>query len=179
MPSVIRLCGVNEAMVDKNFAFRSERLSYRGITKEDAEIIVGWRSDPDNYKTFFNRRPITLEEHLAWFTNYLDDMTRYDFMVIDETGAPIGTVGLSGISTDACEISYMIGAKTARGKGYAKEAVRAATQLAFSEVGVRYVDARILPGNHASEKVVEGCGYAEVEHVFRIERADDAGGGCF
>lgn len=166
-------------MLGKDYAFRSERLSYRGIAKEDAEIIVGWRSDPDNYNNFFNQRPITLEEHLTWFSNYLGDMTRYDFMILDETNARIGTVGLSDISAYACEISYMIGAKAARGKGFAKEAVRAATRLAFSKFGVTHVDARILPGNHASVKVVEGCGYAEAERVFRIERVDDADGGCF
>ena len=156
--------------MDKDFSFKSERLRFRGIKESDAETIVAWRSNPANYRFFFNAKPITLEEHLVWFGRYLDDPTRYDFMMMGEGGESIGTVGLSSIASGSCEISYMIGDVKARGKGYAKEAVRRLTEIAFDELGVEEVVARVVPGNDASAAVLAGSDFAEVERVFRAKK---------
>lgn len=155
--------------MDKNMEFASERLRYRGITDADAGLIVAWRSDPENYQYFFEARPITVEGHLAWFHRYLGDEARYDFLILGEDGAPVGTCGLSSITPDSCEISYMIGDKAARGRGYAKETVRRLTSLAFDELGVSVVEARVVSGNDASVKVLIGGGYSEYERTFRAE----------
>lgn len=155
-------------MLSKCHAFSSERLSYRGIEALDAELIVAWRSDPDNARYFFGAPP-TLESHLEWFRSYLDDPTRYDFMILDPNGTRVGTVSLSGIDGESCEVGYMIGDGSARGKGYATEAVRAVTRLAFDELGIRHVDARIRVGNVASEKVASGGGFREHEHIWRLD----------
>lgn len=151
----------------KDYAFSSERLEYRGIERGDADLIVGWRSDPSNYKNFFSARPVTLEGHIAWFERYLGDPSRYDFMILEE-GRPIGTCGLSSIADGACEASYMIGDVCARGKGYAVEALRAVSDVAFRELGVGSVRARILPGNEASIRVAERAGMGLAELVYSI-----------
>lgn len=156
--------------MDKDFSFESERLRFRGIRESDAETIVAWRSDPANYRFFFNAKPITLEEHLAWFDRYLGDSTRYDFMMMGEGDEPIGTAGFSSIASGSCEISYMIGDMEARGKGYAKETVRRLTEVAFNELGVKEVVARVVPGNDASVAVLMGSGFAEVERVFLAKK---------
>ena len=156
--------------LSKDYRFKSERLNYRGIAKSDAHVIVCWRSNPANYRYFLTARSISLEEHLTWFERYINDPTRFDFIIEDSSGKAIGTCGLSAISAVSCEISYMIGEETARGKGYATETVRTLTDIAFKELGVDYVDARILPNNEASLKVVQKGGFYERERVFRIER---------
>ena len=144
--------------MNKDVSYRSARLLLRGIRREDAAKIVHWRSDPDNYRTFFDARPITMEEHLTWFERYLVDDARYDFMIFNEDGQPIGTAGLSSITDDSCEVSYMIGEKAERGKGYATEAVRLLTDVALRELGVKRVVARVRPENEASARVVIGGG---------------------
>ena len=116
----------------KDYSFESARLRYRGIERRDAEDIVRWRSDPANYRNFFNARPITMEDHLAWFDGYLKDTKRYDFLIETPDGKPVGTCGLSAIDESGCEISYMIGDVGSRGKGYATEALRALTEVAQS-----------------------------------------------
>lgn len=156
----------------KTARFNSKRLRFRGIEASDAEHIVSWRSDPANYRNFLDAHPLTIEEHLAWFKGYLQDQTRFDFVIEDEQGIPIGTCGLSNITNDSCEISYMIGNKIARGKGFATEAVRALTDVAFRELGIDHVDARILPHNEASMQVARKCGFVEVESVYRLVRPD-------
>ena len=128
-----------------------------------------WRGDPENYRHFLDPRPLTMEGHLAWYEEYLRDETRFDFMVLSE-GRPVGTVGLSCICADSCEISYMIGEASARGRGFATEAVGVMTQAAFRELGVEEVVARILPGNDASARVVGKAGFEEAVRVYRLAR---------
>ncbi len=161
-------------MLSKTSTFSSERLSYRGIEEGDAGLIVSWRSDPGNARNFFGEPP-TLESHLEWFGRYLEDPTRYDFMVLGPDGRRIGTVTLSRISGGSCEVGYMIGDGSARRCGYATEAVRAVTRLAFEELGVERVEARIRPGNVASERVAGRAGFLEEERVWRA-RSGRAGG---
>lgn len=158
------------SMLDKDYAFGSKRLFFRGIREEDAAFIVSWRSDPENYRNFLNAKPITMGSHLEWFKNYLNDDTRYDFLISDAGGRPIGTCGLSDITDASCEISYMIGDASARGNGYATEAIEAVSNIAFQELGVSFIDARILPHNVASKKAAEKCGFREYEDVHRLYR---------
>lgn len=144
--------------LSKDMGFSSERLTYRGIRRDDAAIIVAWRSDPANYRNFSDARSITMGEHLSWFEGYLKDLNRYDFMVL-EGGDPIGTCSLVSITSDGCEVGYMIGDRTRRGQGYATEALCRVVELAFDELGVERVDACVLPGNDASLKVACKAGF--------------------
>lgn len=121
--------------MDKASVFHSARLTYRGITVLDAKAIVRWRSDPGNYRNFFNAHAVDAEEHMAWYEQYVRDSSRFDFVIVDPEGASIGTVTLSSICERSCELSYMIGEVSARGNGYAVEAVGAMTSIAFEELG--------------------------------------------
>lgn len=147
--------------------FNSERLLFRGLAEDDAEDVVAWRSDPENYRYFISSRAISIEEHREWFRRYLGMGDRFDFMIIDSSGEKVGTCGLSNIDNASCEISYMIGDKSKRGLGYAKEAVDRLTLLAFEELGVSCVEARVIAGNEASMAVLSDVGYSEYERVFR------------
>lgn len=155
-------------MIAKDHTFSSERLTYRGIARDDAETIVAWRSRPENYRTFFADRPITLEEHLRWFEAYLADETRFDFMIVDADGRSIGTASLSHVGSETCEVSYLIGEEDARGKGFATEAVRAMCDLAAGELGATSIEARIRPENEPSAHVALAAGFTEEERVFRL-----------
>lgn len=157
-------------MLSKDYAFRSQRLKFRGIRREDADHIVAWRSDPENYMNFLTAKPITKESHLEWFQDYLNDPTRFDFIIMDQCGMPIGTCGLSDITEDKCEISYMIGVTNARGNGYAAEAIEAFSKVAFEVLGVTCIEAQILPHNIASIKAAERCGYRKQDNLYRLCR---------
>lgn len=155
-------------MLSKTSSFSSERLSYRGIERGDAGLIVAWRSDPENAACFFGDAP-TLESHLRWFEGYLLDASRHDFMIFDPEGNPIGTVSLSDDGDGSCEVGYMIGERSARGHGYAAEAVRAACRVASEHIGARRVVARIKPGNVASERVAAAAGLRDRGRVWCVE----------
>lgn len=156
-------------LISKSCAFSSERLRYRGISLADSEKIVFWRSKPENYQNFLSARPLTLEEHLRWFEGYMEDPTRFDFMIINDRGESIGTAGVSNITASSCDVSYMIGDESSRGRGYATEALKAMCGIAFDELGVGEVVARILPGNEASRRVALRGGFSEHNGLFKLK----------
>ncbi|MBL8001606.1 MAG: GNAT family N-acetyltransferase [Flavobacteriales bacterium] len=96
----------------------------------------------------------------------------YAFVLRDHEGAePSGMVFLKQFdwSVPKCEIAYFVG-RTWRRQGYATYGVIWAMDHAFSVLGVHKVYARVDPGNTASIKVLESCGFAQeglLRHDFR------------
>ena len=77
-----------------------------------------------------------------------------------ESGVAVGGVGFKGPpDVDGCvEVGYGF-APSARGRGYATEAVRAMCECAITS-GATAVIAETHVGNSASERVLERCGFA-------------------
>lgn len=107
-----------------SYSVTTQRLLLRTIMREDASLIVHWRSDPDNYRYFLNPHALTMEEHLSWFDNrYSSDGNRWDWLCIEKaTGHAIGVFGLIRKDDGCAEINYLLDT-AAQGKGYAAEAV--------------------------------------------------------
>lgn len=91
----------------------------------------------------------------------------YGFVILDAaSGSVIGTCGFKGPPDDAgaVEIAYGI-VPSFQGRGYATEAAQALVDFARSHSEVRIVRAHTLPGNGASMRVLEKCGFLRVGEV--------------
>ena len=140
----------------------SDRLTFRGITDKDAELIVEWRSDPDVYRYFKNPHKISLEEHLNWYKNsYLNNDSRYDWMCIEsESGDRVGVFGIV-IDGDTAEVNYLL-SPVAQHKGYATEGVMCLAGYAVAKWSVKKVIAEIHNDNKPSIALVERLGFSEI-----------------
>ena len=155
----------------KQASFESQRLMYRGIHKDDAESIVKWRSDEQNYRYFFNPIPTTMKTHLLWLKKYLSDETRYDFLITEkETNREIGTVGLQNIRNKTANISCMIGEANAQKKGYGAEAMRALSDFSFKELNLESITAVVDIRNIASQKAVQRSAYTPSYITYTLKR---------
>jgi RimJ/RimL family protein N-acetyltransferase len=75
------------------------------------------------------------------------------------TGEAIGGIGfLSSPEDGEAEVGYGL-VPSARGQGYATEALRAVLELAAAQDDVRSVVALTLPGNHDSHRVLLATGF--------------------
>jgi RimJ/RimL family protein N-acetyltransferase len=85
-----------------------------------------------------------------------------NFAVLErETGRLVGRIEVSRVSDDRERLT--IGYWTApafRGRGYASDALTTVTAWIATATDVRFVDLLIEPGNDASRRVAEKCGYA-------------------
>lgn len=145
----------------KNDAFSSERLHFRGISLEDTDCLVKWRSDPDVIRYYYDPTPITEQSHLRWYSqHYLGDEGRFDFIVTEKaSGRKIGFVSIKDIcrETRSGEISYSIAEKDFQKKGYAKEAILAL--MAYLQPDVTTIYAVVHHENTASIHTAEAAGF--------------------
>jgi RimJ/RimL family protein N-acetyltransferase len=103
-------------------------------------------------------------EHAAFFVQHLaiaswDSGQRAEFVAQDAaTGARLGRVGLDLRQPSAAEIGYWVD-PSARNRGVATSAVRAACRWAVTTLGVELIEWRCEVGNTASRRVAEKAGF--------------------
>ncbi|GAA1477356.1 GNAT family protein [Nocardioides aestuarii] len=150
----------------------TERLALRPIEKErDLPAIHAYRSIPE-VCTYVPFVPSTLEEMAERFADpertrsVLDAQAEGQvlFTVIErrDTGEVIGDLVLFWHS-DAdrhAEVGYVIHPDH-EGQGYATEAVRALTDLAFDHAGAHRVSARLDERNTGSARLLERLGFRQ------------------
>jgi [ribosomal protein S5]-alanine N-acetyltransferase len=91
-----------------------------------------------------------------------DTNTIFGSRVIVEkiSGLAVGTIGFFGPPDDAGNVMIGFGlVRSARGQGYATEALRALVRYAFDQPSVRVIRADSLTGNSASHRVLEKAGF--------------------
>lgn len=87
----------------------------------------------------------------------------YQFLVRDDAGVLVGRVNLVGVKRkhfQMAELGYRM-AESARGKGYASEAVRQVLARAFGELGLMRLEAVARVGNEGSIKALLRNGFRE------------------
>lgn len=75
-------------------------------------------------------------------------------------GELLGGVGLHQLEEAAAraEVGYWLG-RPYWGQGYATEAVNLVARVAFTQLGIHRIEARVYPGNVASCRVARRCGF--------------------
>ncbi|HYD36430.1 MAG TPA: GNAT family N-acetyltransferase [Allosphingosinicella sp.] len=139
------------------------RLILRGWRPGDIAPYAAMLADDDTAR-FTTSQGRGLSEAEAWNeTVWLIghwQLLGYGLFVVEErgTGAFLGRVGpLNPPWWPALEIAWAL-APTARGKGYATEAARAAIRWSFETLGLDRIVSIIHPGNVASQAVAERLG---------------------
>jgi len=148
----------------KNAKFESSRLIYNGITENDSDDIVKWRSDFENAKFFINSEPLNMQTHLSWFKSYKINNERYDFTIScknSEEPKKIGVVSIGEINyiEGSASLGYLIGEKDYRGRGYTIEAVNQLIKICFEILFLKkiYIVSRI--DNPASIAIAVKTGF--------------------
>lgn len=146
----------------------------------DAELLFKWKNDKETIENSITKRGVTMEEHLKWLQNVIDNPNRQLF-ILDVDGISVGQLRLDlEVMSDAvaretikeerkaetantikitAEISYGLGAEH-RGKGLGKVLLEQAETLA-TMFKLTELTAEVLPHNIASQKLFRNLGYAE------------------
>lgn len=152
------------------------RLSLRPLAPADIDGLLAYRGRPDvcRYLPFSPMTREVLETHLA------GDLARTE---ITEEGQAL-TLGVWAMDTDRLigdvvllfrsrehasgEIGYVF-APGAAGHGYATEACTAVLTLAFDDLGLHRVTARLDSRNEASARLASRLGLRQEAHFLRNE----------
>jgi len=149
--------------MDSSPVLNGERIVMRKITKTDAQDMYDYACDPEVTR-YLLWQP---HESLSYTKRYLDEVMRqykahnfFDFAIVcKEDGRMIGTCGFTRLDpvNHSAEIGYVL-SPAYWGRGIANEAVEIILRFAFCNLGVHRVEARYMPGNAASRRVMEKKG---------------------
>ncbi|MBP2662832.1 MAG: pseudaminic acid biosynthesis N-acetyl transferase [Firmicutes bacterium] len=142
----------------------THRLMLRLLTEQDEHEVVAWRNQSDIINNLFSYKGLTINEHRQWYTNYLKDDTRIEFVItVKESEQKIGTIGLSSIDyrNQIAEYGVLLGTKQERGKGYAQEASVAILEYAFSELNLYKIKLKVFTDNMDAVKMYQKLGFVK------------------
>lgn len=130
----------------------TERLIIRAASREEMLGIIESQTD-ESLKTAYR-------EMLQGCLDHPEQWDWYAVLPVGlKDGACVGDLSFKGLNPDgSVEIGYGI-SEEYQGNGYATEAVGAAVAWALMQPGVTRVEAETAPGNRASQRVLEKCGF--------------------
>jgi len=143
---------------------RTERLVLRELTVEDADAIAELANEWDVAKVLARvPYPYNRSDALQFIEFVSSEQLPVWGIVADRL---IGVVGVED------ELGYWLG-KEFWGQGFATEAVSAAVACHFSDPQNKEIEAGHYDGNHASRRVLEKLGFAEIGVSTAYSKAQD------
>lgn len=149
----------------------TERLILRMMRVSDCDDMYEYAKRREVTR-FLSWRPHPSSEYTRQYLEYLS--TRYnigDFydwaVVLKESKKMIGTCGFTrfDLHNNYAELGYVLNPKYC-GNGYATEAAREVIKFGFKELELHRIEARYMPGNIASHRVMQKLGMKD-EGVLR------------
>jgi RimJ/RimL family protein N-acetyltransferase len=142
----------------------------RPLDRDDLELVLAWRSNPEIYEHFRRQDgPLEWEEHVSWFESRPE--ARFDY-VVRYTDRRVGSVNL----TETDEVGIYLGDVSARGRGVATWALRWVCDRFDTREPLW---AEIHRENERSRALFERCGFERVgskcewlEYVYRSDSED-------
>ncbi len=134
-------------------------ISFRKAELKDAQLYFDWANDSEVRSNSYQTTTITWEEHIAWFTNKIKSSNASMFIFEDEKQLPIGQVRIE------CKVDeHIIGVsldKQQRGKGYAWQVIKLASEQYLKQKSGVNIIAYIKETNKASYTAFIKAGYGK------------------
>ena len=158
------------------YPVRSPRLSLRPLSAADTTALLAYRSRADvcRYVPFTPMDTAIIAERLgtAWARTSLNDEGQNLTLGVEvtDTGELVGDVVLMWHSREhrGGEIGYVLNPESS-GHGYATEAVGRLLGLAFDDLGLHRVIARVDARNDASARLARRLGMRQEAYLVRNE----------
>jgi len=134
------------------------RVTLRPVRPADRGLLETWAGEEDIRRTFSREH---LDRVLGLLAQGADLQREVPMLICDEGGRGIGMVCLFGIDRQVrqAEITKLLGEPSARGRGYATEAVKVTLAYAFDELKLRRVYLRTAGFNFQNIRLNEKVGF--------------------
>jgi RimJ/RimL family protein N-acetyltransferase len=149
---------------------RGKRLYLRPPCAKDIPSFLRWMNDQEVTQYLSAFLPVMEADEAEWIERIRKNKEKEVVLVIVdiETGKPIGSMGIHGISWKdrRATTGAVIGEKSYWGKGYGTEAKMLLLNYAFNTLNLRKICSRVFGFNGRSRAYSEKCGY-KIEGTLR------------
>ena len=147
-------------------------LKLRLIEPEDYETIRNWRTDAQEYNSFFEFRPVTKKQNEMFYEKHSDE---FNFCIVyKKTNEVIGTISIVDLDTRSRKAEMgriLIGDKKYRGQGLMKSAIELVKEYAFKNLNLRKLYCTVFEKNLPAQKTYTSCGFKQEavlkEHIYK------------
>lgn len=149
------------------------RLRLREVTMDDARDLYRWRMDDQSRGMFRSTEVVPYETHLEFMRRYFDPANTDRWFVVEEFGAPAGSIVLYDIDPARGEAEWgrLVIAPELRSRGLATRALELLVAHA-RDLGLRRLRCEVLEGNAHADRLYRKVG-------FRQTGVEEAGGRRF
>jgi len=155
-----------------------DEVRLRLIDGGDAALIVSWRARPEVAAQLFSAPP-TITEHVRWATEARERDDREEYLICwhQQGDRPVGTVGLSAISSRhrRAEYGILLGEPDARGHGVARAASELILRRAFGFLDLDRVYLHAFADNASAIALYQHLGFVR-EGMLRSHARRDGDG---
>ena len=134
-------------------------------------LTRAWANDAELSRLMDRARPVSEDEHRAWFAS-LQGREDCRYFAVVEQAAHVGNVWLWAIDRRhrKAEIRIVVGDAAARGRGVGTRAIDLVSRHAFEQLGLHRVYAYVLALNPRARRAFEKAGFA-LEGTLRDDRS--------
>ena len=146
--------------------FASERIRYVEVSEELVPDYLRMVNDLEHVGRFIGRRtePVSEEKERKWVREKLAEKAMLFSMIEKSSGSFIGNIELMDPTETEAELGIAITAAK-QDLGFGTEAIRAVTDYAFVQLGLKRVFLKVYPDNARAIRVYEKCGFREYDRT--------------
>jgi D-alanine-D-alanine ligase len=141
---------------------------------EHIDHLLRWFNDPEVSRFMDSPNARYSRDDLVedFLVHQSDDLA---MIVLDGSGRPIGYASIYSINDEngSCDLSFLIGDKDARGKGYGKDIVRMLQRIAFEGMHLHSINVTVTEENQPSIRSLTACGFKEIGKLREYHKVDD------
>jgi diamine N-acetyltransferase len=153
--------------MDEPTEIRGERVVLRHMIRADVDEMARWPRFTDPDLQWANLDLVFPADRDAYFERGRTNATRRRFVIRNETGELIGTVGLRNLNfRDGHGTLGIIIRADAVDQGYGTDAIRSMLRYAFDSLRLRRVLLDVAETNYRAQHVYEKLGFVSIgEHI--------------
>lgn len=135
-------------------------LRFRPATADDCKLFFDWANDKTVRQNSFETDEIPYSSHVSWFNRKVSAENSL-ILVFELENEPVGQVRVDGLDDPNGAVIGVSVDEKFRGKGYAAEMIRTATEEALKKIKTSVI-AFVKPENQSSLKAFIKAGYSLV-----------------
>jgi RimJ/RimL family protein N-acetyltransferase len=141
-------------------------ISQRTANLDDASILLAWRNDPSAREFSVHFEPISMDEHIRWYSDRLERVRLEPFFMFEVNHEPVGMSRLdfAGNLTGNYVISILVNPNQ-HSKGFGTKILEMTCESFFQLHPNKSIVARVHTRNFVSQRLFVKAGFHSLKSI--------------